>query len=82
MNLYSFKLLDENQQAEALWDKGVHLGERFDGEHNTLIYQIEGFYVEVFYHPIHNSIKRLRSFRSTGQLRPYLEQIYIEKIWQ
>jgi hypothetical protein len=55
MTLNSFKLLDEREQAETLWDKGVQLGERFDEEHHILLYQIDGFYVEVFYHPRHNT---------------------------
>jgi hypothetical protein len=80
MTLFSFKQLDEQEQAEALWDKGVHWGERFDEEHTIALYQIDGFYVEVFYHPEYNIIKRLWSFRSTDQLRPYLEQIPIEML--
>lgn len=75
MTLYEYKLLDEREQIEAFWDKGVHLAERSDGEYSILLYQIEGFYVEVFYHKEHNNIVRLRSFFSTGQLRPYLHRV-------
>jgi hypothetical protein len=75
MTLYEYKQLEETEQAIALWDKGVHLGERFNGEHNILLYQMDGFYVEVFYHPDCNAIVRIRSFKSTGQLLPYLDQM-------
>jgi hypothetical protein len=47
--------------------------DRCNPEQRTLLYQIEGFYVEVFLYPKHNSIKRMRSFKSTEQLRPYLD---------
>ena len=80
MTLYDYKLLDEIEQAEVLWERGVHLGERTDGEHGIVLYQIEGFYVEVFYHEEHNTIKRIRSFKSVDQLRPYLDVININNL--
>jgi hypothetical protein len=43
MTLYEFNLLDEMEQAEALWEHGVHIGERKDSEHNILLYQIDSF---------------------------------------
>jgi hypothetical protein len=72
--------LEEREQANVVWSKGVHLGERYNPEHKILLYQIEGFYVEVFYNPVSNAIKRLRSFSNTGQLRPYLEKIDLSGI--
>lgn len=76
MTLYQFNLLDEMEQAEAVWS-GTHIGERKDGEHTILLYQIDSFYVEVYYHREYNVIKRMRSFSSTEQLAPYLGQIDI-----
>jgi hypothetical protein len=61
MTLYQFNGLDEMEQAEAVWS-GVHLGDRQDDLHNILLYQIEGFYVEVYYNRQHNEIVRFRSF--------------------
>lgn len=75
MTLYEYNLLGTPGQAAVLWDKGVPIGERFNGEYNILLYPIDGFYVEVFYHPEQNTIARLRRFRSTGQLRSYLDKI-------
>jgi hypothetical protein len=77
MTFYQFNRLDEMQQAEVLLEKGVCLGERHDAEHKIFLYQIEGFYVEEFYHKQHNVPRRIRSFRSTSQLRPYLDKIDI-----
>ena len=79
MTLNDYKQLDEIEQTEVLLERGIHLGERTDGAHSIVLYQIEGFYVEVFYHEQHNTITRLRSFRSVDQLRPYLEKVDISQ---
>lgn len=57
-----------------LWEHGVQIGKRSDPMHNIQLYQIEGFYVEVFFNNEDSSVEHLRSFRSTGQLRPFLEK--------
>jgi hypothetical protein len=49
MTLYQFNMLDEMEQAEAVWSV-THIGERQDEDHSILLYQIDSFYVEVFYH--------------------------------
>lgn len=74
MTLYQFNQLDEMEQQEAIWE-GVLIADREDGEHKILLYQIDSFYVEVFYHQEYNVIRRYRSFSSTEQLAPYLEKI-------
>ena len=79
MTLYEFRALDEMEHQEAIWD-GTHIGNRHDEDHDILLYQIDAFYVEVFYHREHNVIKRFRAFQSPGQLAPYLRQIDISGI--
>ena len=74
MTLYEFNALDEMEQAEAVWD-GVFLGDRKDAEHRILLYQIDGFYVEAYYHMEYNVLSRFRSVSSTDQLDPYLNEI-------
>jgi hypothetical protein len=37
------------EQAEAVWD-AVFIAGRENEEHKILLYQIDAFYVEVFYH--------------------------------
>jgi len=64
------------EQAEAVWN-GTHIGERFDEEHSILLYQIDGFYVEAYYHREYNVIRRFRRFSSVTQLEPYLNSISI-----
>jgi hypothetical protein len=72
MTLYQFNSLDEMEQAETLWDKGVHIAEREDDIHKFILYQIDSFYVEVWHHKEYNVIRKLRTFSSASQLDPYL----------
>jgi hypothetical protein len=73
MTLYEFNQMDEAEQMEVIWDS-VFVGDR-DEEHKILLYQIDGFYVEVYYHKEYNDIRRFRSFSSTNELEPYLDKI-------
>ena len=79
MTLYEFNDADEAEQLEAVWS-GTHIAERLDDEHNILLYQVFSFYVEVYYHREYNIIRKFRSFSSTEQLQPYLEQIDVLKL--
>lgn len=74
MTLYQFNELDEMEQAEALW-AGVFLTDREDEEHRILLYQIDNFYVEAYYHKQHNVLVRFSSFSSIDLLDPYLDKI-------
>lgn len=79
MTQYQFNGLSASEQAEIVWS-GTHIGERFDEKHSILLYQIDSFYVEVFYHRDDNAIKRFRSFSSVNQLEPYLQKISLDGI--
>jgi hypothetical protein len=79
MTLYEFKKLHEFKQVEVIYNS-VHISQRWDDEHNILLYQIGGFYVEVFHHRELNIIKRISSFCGIRQLEPYLDQIDISQL--
>ncbi len=80
MTLYQFIQLDQTKQTEMLHNEGVQIGERRDANHHIILYQIGGFYVEVFYNLQQTVFRRMRSFRSIGQLRPYLDKIDISSL--
>ena len=82
MNLYRFLKLDETQQTEILWYNGVQIGRRKDEEHTILLYQVESFYVEVFYNRKEKIIKKYRCFESVEQLAPYLDTIDISPVYK
>ena len=72
-----FNKLSEDGQSDIIAKKGVLISVRRTDEHRVLLYQIGGFYAEVFYHPISNAIN-IKSFSSTEGLQPYLKQISLE----
>ena len=77
MTLYEFNALSEDEKAAVLWSKGDFVIERKDNNFSILLYQVQSFYVEVFYSGKENKISKLRSFSSTEQLEPYLNNIDI-----
>jgi hypothetical protein len=57
MTLYQYKTIQESEQATMLWEKAVFLGERSYDGHRILLYQIDGFYMKVFYNLKNNAIE-------------------------
>ena len=80
MTLYDYSELNEVEQHEVLWDHGVMVGDRNDDQHNIILYQIFSFYVELYYNPDYDVLKRLRSFSRLEFLDPYIEQLDISEI--
>lgn len=80
MTLYEFNAMNEDGQAKVLWDRGVYLMTLQEGGFKFALYQLDSFYVEVWYHINGNEIIRIRSFSSIGLLEPYLEEIKLSEI--
>lgn len=70
-----FDQLSEAAQTNVIWEDGILLDRRTDGFYNVLLFQIEGFYTEVWYHSHFNVIIKIESFHDTERLAPYLEEI-------
>jgi hypothetical protein len=79
MTLYQFKALDETQQYEVLWDKGVFITHRAEAGCTLMLYQIDAFYVELKYDSDMNKLVCLRSFLSTNRLELYLKNIHLPR---
>ena len=77
MTLYEFNALGENAQADAIWEYSVFLCSRQLGKQTVGLYQIDAFYVEVYYNRKLNKITKLKSFLSTEALKPYFHLIPI-----
>jgi hypothetical protein len=60
-------------QAEAIWS-GKHVATRQDEEHEVLLYKIDGFFVEVFYHGAYNAIRKFVPIANKDQLLFYGNQ--------
>lgn len=80
MTLNEFQLLHQIEQVDLLYNEGVYIGKRRQGDQIVLLYQLEGFYIEVFYKRYRRVISRLLCFRSTEFILPYLEHINVEEL--
>ncbi|MEI6948879.1 hypothetical protein V9K67_16955 [Paraflavisolibacter sp. H34] len=74
MTICDFIAMPSCAQEEAVWTH-QHIAERDNGTYWILLYQLETFYVELYYHREKGEIAGLRPFTGTDQLEPYLEQI-------
>jgi hypothetical protein len=80
MTLFDFQLLRQNEKVDVLYEQGVYIGKRKQGEATVLLYQLDSFYVEVFYKKYRCYVTKLHCFSSTSLLDPYLHQIDVESL--
>lgn len=80
MTLFDFQLLPDADKIDLLYNQGVYLGKRKQNDVTILLFQVEGFYVEVFYKKYRKYVSRIYCFGSTSLLDPYLEQIDVEHL--
>jgi hypothetical protein len=72
MTLCEFNLLDEKEQAEAVWS-GARVAKRQDEEHEIVLFQIDGFFVEVFFNRTYDVIRKIEAIENIDQLLLYLK---------
>jgi hypothetical protein len=80
MTLSYFQKLSQSGQCRELLVQGVCIGERRYGEAPVLLFQVEGFYVEVFFDPFTDEVVLSRCFENTDELQPYLNAIDISHL--
>jgi hypothetical protein len=80
MTLFDFQVLPQPEQIDFLYREGVYIGKRRQDTYTLVLYQVEGFYVEIWYLHYRKWIERLYCFRSTALLDPYLELINVEHL--
>jgi hypothetical protein len=80
MTLFDFRLLTGNEQIKLLYAYGVYVGKRRVKGQVVVLYQLEDFYVEIYYKKYRHYVSSIHSFCSTALLNPYLDQINIEDL--
>ena len=78
MKMSDFRLLTESEKIAMIYEEGVYIGKRKEAGISILIYQVDKFYVEVYYRVYRKNVWKLRCSSSTSILDPYLEQIEVE----
>lgn len=76
-----YKALRQDEQTSFLCKAGVSIAERKVGPYLIVLYQVDGFYVEVFYDKHSYQMIKLMSFYNTTLLEPYLTDINITPLF-
>ena len=80
MTLHEFKLLNDLEKIELLYRNGVYVGKRRKENKTVLLYQLNSFYVELFYQKHRCVVSHLYCFSSMLRIDPYLDQVNVEAI--
>lgn len=75
-----FYVLPTEKQIALLYEEAVYLLKRKYGEFDILLYQLDGFYVEIYYRKYRQHIHSIYSFESTDLLERYLHMVDIEEL--
>ena len=80
MLLKQFKYEDKQKKKELLFEHGVYLANRPEGDFIVFLFQIHSFYVEVYFDRDEEQIGYIRTFTAVECLAPYLQQIDISSV--
>ncbi len=80
--IQQFDTLSKEDQQNELLKNGIFLAERQDGPFRIMLYQLNGFYVEVYFFNLYNKVAFFQTFEDTEALQPYLEQINVKTLLQ
>ena len=80
LGLEDFLQLTESKQFDLLHKDGVHVGKRKVAEQTVILFQLYGFYVEVFYKQYRKLVDRIVTSKSTYILQPYLDQVHVRDL--
>ena len=80
MTLEQFRSLPKDMQRKVVKHCGVFLFGRTGVGVNVMLYQVEGFYVEIYFNDKMSAAIRLRSFEETVHLEPYLRMVDVSEL--
>lgn len=80
MTLREFLPLSDREKIALLYKHGIYVGKQKCGNTTVLLYQIEGFYAELYYRHYRRVVERIGCFADTSRLDPYLAAIDVEHL--
>lgn len=80
LSLAEFIELAEEHQFDILHKHGVYVGKRKDNEQTIVLFQLHGFYVEVYYKQYRKTVDRIVTSDNADILQPYLTQIDVRDL--
>ena len=66
--MQQFNTLSKQEQQNQLLKEGIFLAEREDGPFRVMLYQLDNFYVEVYFFNLYNKVAFLQTFSDTDTL--------------
>lgn len=80
MTMYEFRILTDQEQQDIVYGKGVYIGKRKARDLVSVLYQVDSFYVELFYKKYRYFISHSRCSASIVIAEPYLDQIDLAEL--
>jgi hypothetical protein len=80
MRLKDFSVLEQIVQQETVLDNGSYLSSRLFMDYTVLLFQLDEFYVELYYPRNKDKCVIIKSFENTDELEPYLKRIDIHTL--
>jgi flagellar biosynthesis regulator FlbT len=78
VSLEEFNDLPILMQLNILQKDGVHIGKRRVKDQVVILFQIHGFYAEVYYKTYRKEVDQLLTSPDVDILQPYLDQIKVK----
>lgn len=82
MTLHHFNALNQEKQRRWVLQRGVYLCSRTSHDFTVLLFQLDHFYIEVYFYTATNTVFLIKSFDHTDPLHPYLDAIDIAPLLQ
>lgn len=80
LSLTEFIDLPQEIQFQVLHKHGVYVGKRKVDNKTVVLFQLHGFYVEVFYKQYRKIIDHVVTSDNTDIIQPYLDQINVRDL--
>jgi hypothetical protein len=80
MQLKEFCVLEQIAQQEMVLDEGIYLSSRLFMDYTVLLFQLDCFYVELYYPKDKDKCVIIKGFEDTNELEPYLNRINIASL--
>jgi hypothetical protein len=81
MTFTQFKYLSEDDQESLLWRKGVEIARKADAVYQYILYQVDGFYMEIQCTVPEGNITQIACFEDVNFLETYLRNINITSLY-
>ncbi len=78
LGLEEYNELTEQEQMQLLHNDGVYVGKRKIGRQTAVLFQLYGFYIEVYYKQYRKQIDHTVTTDSADILQPYINQVSVK----